>query len=105
MSEMSVRELADRRARGEAIVVLDVREPDELATASIAEVIHIPMDEIPQRFAELPADRDIAVLCHSGRRSDLVARFLRANGYHRALNVAGGIDAWSREIDPDVARY
>ena len=105
MSDMSVRDLAERRARGETILVLDVREHDELATASIAEVTHIPMDEIPQRFRELPDDCDIAVLCHSGRRSEMVARFLRANGYARAVNVAGGIDAWSREIDATVPRY
>jgi len=105
VSEMSVRDLAERRARGETIVVLDVREHDELATASLSEVIHIPMDEMPQRFRELPEDCDIAVLCHSGRRSDMVARFLRANGYGRAINVAGGIDAWSREVDASVPRY
>jgi rhodanese-related sulfurtransferase len=102
---ISVRDLAERRSRDGAIVVLDVREPDELIAASLPGVVHIPMDEIPQRFGELPTDRDIAVLCHSGRRSDMVARFLRANGYSRVLNVTGGIDAWSKEIDPAVPRY
>ena len=105
MSEISVRRLHERRKQGDELVVLDVREPDELAAASLEEVVHIPMAEIPNRFGELPTDRDIAVLCHSGRRSELVVRFLRANGYPRALNITGGIDQWSREVDPSVPRY
>lgn len=105
MSQISVQQLAERRAQGDALIVLDVREPDELVAAALDEVLHIPMAEIPDRLSELPTDRDIAVLCHSGRRSDLVVRFLRANGYPRALNVTGGIDQWSREIDPEVPRY
>ena len=105
MSEISVRHLHDRRAQGDELVVLDVREHDELAAAAIEGIVHIPMAEIPDRFGELPTDRDIAVLCHSGRRSELVVRFLRANGYPRALNVTGGIDQWSRDIDPSIPRY
>jgi rhodanese-related sulfurtransferase len=105
VSEISVRALAERRKRGETVVVLDVREHDELTAASIADVVHIPMDDLPDRVGELPVDRDIAVLCHSGRRSELVARFLRASGFPRAVNVTGGIDAWSREVDPSVPRY
>jgi rhodanese-related sulfurtransferase len=105
MSDISVHELAARRIAGEPIVVLDVREPDELAVASLDGALHIPMDEVPARLAELPADCDIAVLCHSGRRSAAVSGFLRANGFARVQNVSGGIDAWSCEVDPEVPRY
>jgi rhodanese-related sulfurtransferase len=105
VSEISVQRLHERRKQGDVLIVLDVREHDELAAAALQDVVHIPMGEIPDRFGELPTDRDIAVLCHSGRRSELVVRFLRANGYPRALNVTGGIDQWSREINPAVPRY
>jgi len=63
------------------------------------------MLDIPNRLADIPRDREIAVLCHSGRRSARVAEFLTANGFENVVNVRGGIDAWSREIDPAVARY
>jgi rhodanese-related sulfurtransferase len=105
VSDVSVRELSERRARGDELVVLDVREDDELATASLADCLHIPVAQLPARMAELPRDRDIVVMCHLGGRSEWATRFLRASGYGRAVNLAGGIDAWSREIDPEVPRY
>jgi rhodanese-related sulfurtransferase len=102
--EISVHDLRARRAAGD-VVVLDVREPQELAVAALDDVVHIPMGQIPGRVAELPRDRDIVVLCHMGVRSERVTAFLRASGFERAVNLAGGIDAWSREIDPAVPRY
>ena len=102
--EISVHYLHARRTTGD-VVVLDVREPQELAVAALDGVVHIPMAQVPQRVAELPRDRDIVVLCHLGARSERVTAFLRANGFTRAVNLAGGIDAWSREIDPAVPRY
>jgi rhodanese-related sulfurtransferase len=102
--EISVHDLRARRAAGD-VVVLDVREPQELAVAALDDVVHIPMAQIPRRVAELPRDRDIVVLCHMGARSERVTAFLRASGFARAVNLAGGIDAWSREIDPAVPRY
>jgi rhodanese-related sulfurtransferase len=90
-------------------VVLDVREPGELRTASIRpdgfELVAIPMNEIPARLAELDADRPIACLCHHGARSQRVAMFLEHNGFAQVANIAGGIDAWSAERDPGVPRY
>ena len=83
----------------------NVREPHELAVAAIEGAVHIPMAQIPQRVGELPRDREIVVLCHMGARSERVTQFLRASGFDRAVNLAGGIDAWSREIDPAVPRY
>ena len=105
MNEISVFELAAKRDAAEAVLLLDVREPDEIATASIAGATAIPMREIPERLAELPHDRPIAVLCHSGARSGRVAAYLNQNGFPEAVNVAGGIDAWSRSIDPSVPTY
>ncbi len=105
MTEISVFELKRRRDAGEPLVLLDVREPDELAIASVADAVTIPMGEIPSRFAELPPDVPIVVLCHSGGRSGRVTSFLNANGYEGAVNLAGGIDAWSESIDPGIPRY
>jgi rhodanese-related sulfurtransferase len=105
VSEISVFELKRRRDAGEPFVLLDVREPDEIATASISNAVTIPMGEIPTRFAELPAGVPIVVMCHSGVRSARVTGYLNANGYEQAVNLAGGIDAWSESIDPGVPRY
>ncbi len=105
MTEISVAELARRHDAGEDFVLLDVREPDEIATASIPWAVTIPMGEIPARAAELPADKPIAVLCHAGGRSARVTAYLNQNGFPQAVNVAGGIDAWSTSIDQAVPRY
>ncbi len=90
-------------------VLLDVREPWEVQTAHVEpgefDVVAIPMNEIPARTAELPQDRPIACLCHHGARSQRVAMFLAQQGYTDVANIAGGIDAWSRERDPGVPRY
>ena len=91
-------------------VLLDVREPNELAVASVApdaayELVTIPMNSVPGRLAELDATRPVAVLCHHGARSQRVAQFLENQGFAQVANVAGGIDAWSVERDARVARY
>ncbi len=98
-------------AAGEAApVLLDVREPWELQTASVApgpgyELLAMPMRSVPARLAELDRDRPIACLCHHGGRSAQVAQFLLNQGYTRVVNVHGGIDLWSRERDPSIPRY
>lgn len=85
-------------------VLIDVREPDEVALCSVAGSVHIPMREIPARLGELP-DAHLLILCHHGGRSGRVTQFLRANGRENATNVAGGIEAWACKIDPSLARY
>ena len=96
------------RALGEP-VVLDVREPSELRTASLKAdgftLLTIPMGTIPARLAELDPAQPVACLCHHGSRSMQVASFLQARGYAHVANIAGGIDAWSLERDPQVPRY
>ena len=97
------------QAQGGNAVVLDVREPWEVQTASVApqgfELVAIPMNTIPARLQELDPDRPVACLCHHGGRSQRVAMFLEQQGHARVANIAGGIDAWSRERDPTVPRY
>ena len=94
-------------------VVLDVREPWELQTASVKPegftLLHIPMREIPARVAELQqthgTDFPIACLCHHGMRSLQVANFLAQSGFTEVVNLQGGIDAWSKQIDNSVPLY
>ena len=90
-------------------VVLDVREPWELQTASVQadgfSLVAIPMNEVPARLAELDPALPIACLCHHGARSQRVALFLEQSGFEHVVNLAGGIDAWSAQRDPAVPRY
>ena len=90
-----------------AWLLLDCRTPEEHATASIAGATLIPMQEIPQRVAELEAWRTqpIVVHCHHGMRSLQVVQWLRKQGFAQAQSMSGGIDAWSKEIDPSVGQY
>ena len=92
-----------------APVVLDVREPIELQIAPVTpqgfDLVAIPMGEIPARLDEIDTSQPIACLCHHGIRSQRVAAFLQANGFEHIVNIAGGVSAWSDELDPAVARY
>ena len=93
----------------EDALVLDVREPHELQLASVAEngfqLLTIPMGVIPPRLSELNPEQPIACLCHHGGRSMQVAHFLASRGFRHVANIAGGITAWSAEVDPSIPRY
>lgn len=83
---------------------LDVRRDEERETCSLGG-LHIPLDELERRFEEIPRDKKpLIVYCHHGVRSLYATQFLRYHGYD-ALSLAGGIDLWSLEIDPEVPRY
>ena len=90
-------------------MVLDVREAWEVQTACVTpqgfELVKIPMHTIPPRIAELDRDQPIAVLCHHGARSMQVAAFLAQQGFSHVANIAGGIHAWSLQVDPSVPTY
>jgi len=105
--EIDVHAVAALRADGERFLLLDCREPEEYATARITGAVLMPMAEIPERVDLLAAHRDgrIVVHCHHGVRSLHVTRWLRARGFAAAQSMAGGIDAWSLEIDPTTPRY
>lgn len=100
----SVKQMLDSR---EDFLLLDCREPDEHATACIAPARLLPMTELQARVGELAADKDrrLIVHCHHGGRSLRVAKWLREQGFAQAQSMAGGIDAWSQQIDPAVPRY
>ncbi|MFM9879458.1 MAG: rhodanese-like domain-containing protein [Burkholderiaceae bacterium] len=92
-----------------ACVLLDVREPWEVQTASVHadgfQTVAIPMGELPNRLGELDPSQPVACLCHHGARSQRVALFLQHSGFADVANIAGGIDAWSRERDAAVPLY
>lgn len=101
--EVSVHDL--KRALDEGATVVDVREPWEAEIAKIEGAVLIPLGEFTERAKTLPRDKPIYIHCHHGGRSMQATQWLRRNGYATVANVAGGIDAWSQAIDPDVPRY
>jgi rhodanese-related sulfurtransferase len=105
LSEIYPVELKARLERGETVFILDVREREEIAIAPFPGATHVPMNDIPARIGELDREREIIVVCHHGMRSAQVAMYLMRNGFSRVVNLSGGINAWSLEADPTVARY
>ncbi|GAB4264461.1 MAG: rhodanese-like domain-containing protein [Methylomicrobium sp.] len=103
--QISAIELRDRLQSDQPPVLLDVRQPEEFAYARIDGSVLIPLHLLPIRFSELDADREIAVICHHGMRSQQAAFFLDRQGFKHILNLSGGIDAWSRNCDPSVPTY
>lgn len=86
-------------------LLLDVREPWEVAICALAGSLNVPLGELPERLAEVPDDRAVVVLCHHGVRSLSATNWLRAQGRRASANLAGGIDAWARLVDPAMATY
>jgi rhodanese-related sulfurtransferase len=104
--EITAEAFAKQRQQSNAPLLLDVREPWEFQTASIPDSLLMPMGEVASRaHTELDPDAPVVVMCHHGARSLNVALWLRDQGFTHAQSLAGGIDAWSRSIDPDIPRY
>jgi rhodanese-related sulfurtransferase len=104
--ELTVEQAKALLAEPNPPLLLDCREQWEFDTAHIDGATLIPMNEIPGRaHQELDDEAPILVLCHHGARSLSVANWLRQQGFEKAQSVAGGIDAWSRQIDPHIPRY
>jgi adenylyltransferase/sulfurtransferase len=102
--QLTVKELKKRLDAGEDVYILDVREPFEYQIAQIGGKL-IPQNDVPQRLAEIPREREIVVQCKSGGRSQRIAEYLKQSGYPNVVNLAGGILAWADEIDPKVQKY
>jgi adenylyltransferase/sulfurtransferase len=102
---ISVRELKAKIDRNEAFTLIDVREPYEYEMARIEGSRLIPLGELETRIDELPRQGTLVLQCHSGGRSEHAVRILQAAGFENAVNLEGGIDAWSVEIDSAVPRY
>ena len=104
--EITAPEVAQLRTADVPFTLLDVREPWEVETAAISGSVNIPMGELPSRANnELSPDGQIVVLCHHGMRSLSVTEWLRQQGFASAQSLAGGINQWSREVDPAVPIY
>jgi rhodanese-related sulfurtransferase len=104
--EITAAEVAQLRAAGSPFTLLDVREPWEIETARISGSLDVPMGDIPARANQvLDPDAHIVVVCHHGARSLSVTAWLRREGFERAQSMAGGINQWTREIDPNVPLY
>lgn len=104
-SHLSPTQLKHLLDAGHSLVLLDVREPEEVALVRIAGAVHIPMGDIPGRIHELDPDADIVVYCHHGIRSANVAAFLMQREFTSVANLSGGIDAWSLTVDRSLPRY
>jgi len=104
--QLTVRELKEKLDKGtNDFVLVDVREPWELNVCSIPGATSIPMRAIPARYPELPKDAELVLMCHHGVRSQQVAYFLERQGFTKLNNLAGGIAAWARDIDPKMPTY
>jgi sulfur-carrier protein adenylyltransferase/sulfurtransferase len=102
--QITVQELKRRMDAGEDVQLIDVREPWEAQIAQIGGKL-IPQNDVPNRLSEIDREREVVVHCKGGGRSQRIAEFLRQQGYERVANLAGGIGAWSNDIDPSVPKY
>jgi rhodanese-related sulfurtransferase len=97
--------LKARLDAGEDLVLLDVREDQELAICRIEGALHIPLGELTARWQELDPERPTVCICHHGMRSAQAAQFLLGRDFDRLYNLSGGVDAWAARVDPGMARY
>ena len=88
-----------------APLLIDVREPHEYAYCHIEGSVNIPMNSVPSRLNDINQAAAVVTICHHGMRSAAVADFLEQHGYPEVINLQGGVDAWSRLVDPSVPRY
>jgi len=104
IKEISVYDLKDKIDNNENFILLDVREKHELDICQIDGSLHIPMSTLPERLSEIDLDSLIVLMCHTGVRSAHVCQYLVQKGYD-SVNLSGGIDSWSVEIDQEMKRY
>ena len=97
--------LKARLDRGDALQIIDVREPNEYQINRIAGSVLIPLGEIPRRYAELDPDSELVMQCKVGGRSAQAADFLRSVGFKKVLNLQGGILEWIDKVDPTQPKY
>ncbi len=103
--ELSAQQLKRRLDAGEALQLLDVREPWECAIVRLPASLNIQLGELAARWRELDPAAEMVVICKAGSRSRRAAQFLATQGFGRVANLSGGMDAWTRDIDPSLAAY
>jgi molybdopterin/thiamine biosynthesis adenylyltransferase/rhodanese-related sulfurtransferase len=104
-NEVTPEQLKKRIDAGEDLFVLDVRNPNEYQICRIPGTTLVPLPELPNRFAEVPKDREVVVHCKSGMRSAKAIEFLKSQGFSKLANLTGGILAWAEKVDPGMPRY
>ncbi len=108
MSEVPVVTPAELKAELEAganLVLVDVRESDELEISALPNIIHIPMNDLPERMSELDKDSNIVMICRTGNRSGKTTDYLLANGFSRVRNMATGMNGYATSVDPSMKTY
>ena len=105
LPELTALDLKQRLAQPNPPVIIDVREPDEYEYAHIDGTQLKPLGDIEQWAAELDRAAEYVFLCHSGSRSGQATSYLQTLGFKRVFNLRGGIDSWSRLVDPNIPRY
>lgn len=103
--EVTVEELKQAMDEGRKPFLLDVREAHELRLSKLDYDAHIPMDLVESRLDELDRDAEIVVICRTGNRSGAITELLRANGFAKAKNLVGGMNAWAKKIDRSMRQY
>ena len=103
--EISAAEAAKLRDENPEALFLDVREDSELTICRIEGALHIPMGEISERVHSLTKEAPLIIFCHHGMRSRHVLQYLESSGFKNAINLKGGIHAWSLEVDPTIPHY
>ncbi|BCG58927.1 rhodanese-like domain-containing protein [Paenibacillus sp. URB8-2] len=93
--QITAEELHQRLKSGEELVLIDVREADEVAFGMISGALHIPMGDIPYRSSDIPEDAEVIFICRSGSRSQRVCEYLSSQGYNGVVNLSGGMIEWS----------
>jgi adenylyltransferase/sulfurtransferase len=101
-TDITPAQLAEKLSRKEAVVLIDVREPHEWSAGHLEAAQHIPLRQLPDRLTEIPKDQDVVMICRSGARSEHARAHLANLGYTRIRNLSGGLQRWSREIDPSL---
>jgi adenylyltransferase/sulfurtransferase len=104
-NEVSVEELKTMRDRGDALVLVDVREPREWAISDLPNSVKIPLGTLPQSLDKLSKDDEIVVYCRTGGRSGNAVQFLKQQGFEKVKNLVGGINRWAERIDTSLPRY
>jgi rhodanese-related sulfurtransferase len=106
IKDLTPQQFLDKRTSGAPLVLVDVREDWETKLAPVPSPhLHIPMGQVAERLSELDPQVTTVVICRSGGRSAEVGRFLAARGFADVFNLAGGILAWSRDLDPNIPQY
>ena len=98
-------EFAERATKGERVRLIDVREPEEFELARVEGAELLPLSRFAEWAAALDPEEELVVMCHHGIRSAHVCAYLAAQGFTRMVNLAGGIERWSQEVDRSVPRY